>query len=218
MDSVYWALVRDAHQDMYDISSILVKQYLRTERDTTAININCSMCSISQLCWCHSKHIILLSPSDCMNCFFSDIFCCSRYPEIERWLPVPCRPAAWEWSAGMRTAGHYSVFRCAASYQRAGLTVAAALVNMPAPERPLGGQDLTGTLNKQTPPKKRKKRQEIHKHTITPRQQVLCSWKCTRVTPPNLTLTRHRHPSLPLSGGWCQRGGGVWQVTAAEWG
>lgn len=39
----------------------------------------------------------------------------------------------------MRTAGHYSVLRCAAFYQRAGLTEAAALVNMPAPDRPLEG-------------------------------------------------------------------------------
>lgn len=69
--------------------------------------------------------------------FFSSS--CSWYPEIERWLPVPCCPAAWEWSAGVRTAGHYSVFRCAASYQCAGLTEAAALVNMPSARASSGG-------------------------------------------------------------------------------
>ena len=39
----------------------------------------------------------------------------------------------------MRTAGHYSVFRCAASYQCAGLTEAAALVNMPSARASSGG-------------------------------------------------------------------------------
>lgn len=113
------------------------------------------MCtSASQLCRRRRKHIILLSPADCMKPLLL-IFVpssCSWYPEIERWLPVPCCPAAWEWSAGVRTAGHYSVFRCAASYQCAGLTEAAALVNMPSARASSGGggrgQDLTGTLDK----------------------------------------------------------------------
>lgn len=100
------------------------------------------MCtSASQLCRRRRKHIILLSPADCMKPLLL-IFVpssCSWYPEIEHWLPVPCCPAAWEWSAGVRTAGHYSVFRCAASYQCAGLTEAAALVNMPSARASSGG-------------------------------------------------------------------------------
>lgn len=98
--------------------------------------------SISQLCWCQCKHIIHLPPADCTDCsqFFP-----SQCPETERWLPVPCCPAAWEWSAGTRTAGYYSVFRCTASYQHTGLTEAAALVNMPTPEcSPWGCWEVVG--------------------------------------------------------------------------
>lgn len=93
---------------------------------------------------------------------FRFIYFSSWYPEIEHWLLVPCCPAAWEWSAGVRTAGHYSVFRCAASYQHGGLTEAAALVNTPAPERPPGGQDLTGLLNKLLGEKQKRERNTQH--------------------------------------------------------
>lgn len=147
--------IMDSHvQFMYDSSSILIKlQHLKRHhsRIYTAVCIqvypSCADVNANTSSFC-----LLLTARTA-----SDFFSCSRYPEIERWLPVPCCPAAWEWSAGVRTAGHYSVFRCAASYQCAGLTEAAALVNMPAPERPPGGQDLTGPLNRLLQKKERKK-------------------------------------------------------------
>lgn len=176
--------------------------------------------SISQLCWCQCKHIIHLPPADCTDC--SQFFSPSQCPETERWLPIPCCPAAWEWSAGTRTAGYYSVFRCTASYQHTGLTEAAALVNMPTPECSpwgcwevgvWGGQNLTGPL-KTFPPKIKYTSQNIFR---------MAHWRTlesARVIIP-AHFTQHHHAPLDLTRGGCQRGGrggGVWQVTAAEWG
>lgn len=177
--------------------------------------------SISQLCWCQCKHIIHLPPADCTDC--SQFF----FPPSARRLSADCLSPAvlqhgviMEWSAGTRTAGYYSVFRCTASYQHTGLTEAAALVNMPTPEcSPWGcwegGVDRIWRDHSKLFPKKIKyTSQNIFRTT---RWRTLES---ARVIIP-AHFTQHHHAPLDLTRGGCQRGGrggGVWQVTAAEWG
>lgn len=117
-----------------------------------------------------SKLVIHPLPYAGLDCFW--IFHFSSW-RLEIWALIPPLQPPHPWSAGVRTAGHYSVLRCAASYQHADLTEAAALVNMPAPWESSRGQDLTELL-KQTC-------KEINKYTHSSRQEQLNSSACTRV-------------------------------------
>lgn len=96
---------------------------------------------------CTAECIPAVSVNTSSSCWLREqlLYSCLWYLEPGRWLLVPCRPAAQDWSADVRTAGHYSVFRCAASYQCPGLTEAAVRVNT------LTSQNVMRTFTKTTP-------------------------------------------------------------------
>lgn len=174
--------------------------------------------SISQLCWCQCKHIIHLPPADCTDC--SQFF----FPPSARRLSADClSPAVLQHGSDLQARGQQAIIQSldvlllisTQGWLRQLLlsTCQHLSVLCGGVERWGGWTGFDGATQNFSP----KKLNTHHKIFRTTRWRTLES---ARVIIP-AHFTQHHHAPLDLTRGGCQRGGrggGVWQVTAAEWG
>lgn len=177
--------------------------------------------SISQLCWCQCKHIIHLPPADCTDCsqFFS-------LPVPGDWALIACPllscSMVWSWS-DLQARGQQAIIQSldvlllisTQGWLRQLLLSTCQHLSVPRGGVERRGVDRIWRDHSKLFPKKIKyTSQNIFRTT---RWRTLES---ARVIIP-AHFTQHHHAPLDLTRGGCQRGGrggGVWQVTAAEWG
>lgn len=173
--------------------------------------------SISQLCWCQCKHIIHLPPADCTDC---SVF----FPPSARRLSADClSPAVLQHGSDLQARGQQAIIQSldvlllisTQGWLRQLLLSTCQHLSVPRGGVERWGVDRIWRDHSKLFPKKIKyTSQNIFRTT---RWRTLES---ARVIIP-AHFTQHHHAPLDLTRGGCQRGGrggGVWQVTAAEWG